>query len=358
MVASYDYKNNPAWEAIWGPGLDQLIEWRDYRGGKDYIPLVDHRNSVVAAWNVQQGRLTNTAYYNPEGRLSIQDSEGLLICREEGSGQVCQNPAAMPFGFGSAWRSQISGLVYMRNRWYSTETGQFISHDPLGYVDSYNLYAYVGFDPINGWDPYGLDTKSFASTTYTGENLERRLQEPGTTTVKTSNYTPPPVPSDPKREGRYVISLEEFLFRYKPLLEELEKAEKRLYEAEEYKNRIIGEKLQLEYDLEVLEHLRSGAVTNTYEPSANVHAEGTLGVFSFGFNMGVAAGTEVQKNTIDDSMRSQILEKRFKLEAKIKPEVEEAERLYNEAKRQYDDAKNKYDEFNLSVTVQVTPKLP
>jgi hypothetical protein len=44
----------------------------------------------------------------------------------------------------------------VRARWYSQKLGQFTSHDPLGYVDTQNLYAFAAFDPINGWDPYGL----------------------------------------------------------------------------------------------------------------------------------------------------------------------------------------------------------
>lgn len=44
----------------------------------------------------------------------------------------------------------------MRNRWYSTELGQFISADPSGFIDSFNPYAFAGFDPINGQDPFGL----------------------------------------------------------------------------------------------------------------------------------------------------------------------------------------------------------
>jgi hypothetical protein len=45
----------------------------------------------------------------------------------------------------------------VRARWYSLKLGQFTSHDPLGYVDTQNLYAFAAFDPINGWDPYGLE---------------------------------------------------------------------------------------------------------------------------------------------------------------------------------------------------------
>ncbi|MBI3183963.1 MAG: hypothetical protein HYZ28_17645 [Myxococcales bacterium] len=48
------------------------------------------------------------------------------------------------------WEALESGL------WYSPELGEFLSQDPLGYHDSFNLYAYTAFDPINGWDPFGL----------------------------------------------------------------------------------------------------------------------------------------------------------------------------------------------------------
>ena|SRR5581483_8901495 len=47
------------------------------------------------------------------------------------------------------------GHDYVRNRWYSPETGTFPSPDPLGYVDSANLYAFAGGDPVNGRDPTG-----------------------------------------------------------------------------------------------------------------------------------------------------------------------------------------------------------
>lgn len=158
IMAGFDVGSNmPVWEATWGPQIDQLLEWRDLGGGTgDYIPLVDQRNSVVAAWNVDQARVTQTGEYNPEGRLLVRNADGQAACQEQGTGRTCSNPGSAPFGFISTWRSPVSGLVYMRNRWYSPELGQFTSLDPLGYADSYNSYAYVGFDVINGWDPWGL----------------------------------------------------------------------------------------------------------------------------------------------------------------------------------------------------------
>lgn len=41
-------------------------------------------------------------------------------------------------------------------RYYDPETGRFISPDPSGYQDGPNLYAYVGNNPLNYTDPWGL----------------------------------------------------------------------------------------------------------------------------------------------------------------------------------------------------------
>jgi RHS repeat-associated protein len=59
---------------------------------------------------------------------------------------------ALPFS------DPATGLVYARARWYSPETGSFLSGDPLAYKDSSNLYAFAGGDPVNGRDPTGLAT--------------------------------------------------------------------------------------------------------------------------------------------------------------------------------------------------------
>lgn len=60
---------------------------------------------------------------------------------------------ALPFS------EPATGLIYARARWYDPSTGSFLTPDPLGYVDSSNLYAFAGGDPINGRDPRGEHTK-------------------------------------------------------------------------------------------------------------------------------------------------------------------------------------------------------
>ncbi|MDR8397220.1 RHS repeat-associated core domain-containing protein [Paraburkholderia sp. USG1] len=48
-------------------------------------------------------------------------------------------------------------MVYYRNRYYSPQTGRFISEDPIGWASGQtNAYAYVGGNPVQFRDPSGL----------------------------------------------------------------------------------------------------------------------------------------------------------------------------------------------------------
>jgi RHS repeat-associated protein len=49
-----------------------------------------------------------------------------------------------------------TGIYYYRARYYYPHIGRFVSEDPAGFHGSQNLYAYVGDDPINFFDPLGL----------------------------------------------------------------------------------------------------------------------------------------------------------------------------------------------------------
>jgi len=58
--------------------------------------------------------------------------------------------------FQGLWTDPVTGIAYARNRWYDARTASWLSEDPLGAVDSPNLYAFVGWRPHVGTDPMGL----------------------------------------------------------------------------------------------------------------------------------------------------------------------------------------------------------
>jgi len=172
MIGAYDGNLSPRWEAIFGEGQDELLAYYDYMNGTDYLPVRDWRNNLVSVFDTGTQNLLGHAEYTPEGRVTTFDNTGSVTCQEEGNhGTVCPMPGGLPFAFNGQWRSSLTGLSYMRNRWYSPRLGQFMSHDPLHYVDSVNLYSFAGFDPINSWDPYGQ---------LSGEHLSETMGKPTT----------------------------------------------------------------------------------------------------------------------------------------------------------------------------------
>jgi len=149
------------WQAVWGPGQDELLEFHDFNAGRTLRVIPDHRNSIAALIDESTGQVHSMARYTPEGLMRVLEPDGSVLCDERASLDTsCTLP--IPFGFNGMWRSEQSGLSYMRNRWYSPQLAQFMSHDPLEYIDSFNLYAFATLDPINFWDPWGLDSQGLA----------------------------------------------------------------------------------------------------------------------------------------------------------------------------------------------------
>ena len=63
--------------------------------------------------------------------------------------------SANHFLYDGQYQDNISGLYYLRARWYDPATGQFTSVDALVALTG-QPYSYAGNNPINGGDPSGM----------------------------------------------------------------------------------------------------------------------------------------------------------------------------------------------------------
>jgi len=62
------------------------------------------------------------------------------------------------FGYTGKMLDEATGLQNNLNRWYDSQTGRWISQDPIGFAGGdANLYRYVGNSPTNATDPSGLE---------------------------------------------------------------------------------------------------------------------------------------------------------------------------------------------------------
>jgi RHS repeat-associated protein len=67
------------------------------------------------------------------------------------------NPDFTPFGFSGGIYEAGTKLVRLGARDYDASAGRWMSRDPLLFdMNQWDVYLYVGSDPINGFDPEGL----------------------------------------------------------------------------------------------------------------------------------------------------------------------------------------------------------
>ncbi len=92
-----------------------------------------------------------------------------------------------PYGYTSRRHDEESGLMYYRARYYDPETSEFVSQDPMEYVDGASVYR--GYFLIRGIDPFGLLSLSSETEATWPENRERTTVGVGEYIVITAEGT-------------------------------------------------------------------------------------------------------------------------------------------------------------------------
>nr|NIT60732.1 hypothetical protein [Fodinibius sp.]NIV15460.1 hypothetical protein [Fodinibius sp.]NIY29314.1 hypothetical protein [Fodinibius sp.] len=139
----------------------------------NYDEKINNTDSDILSANwLSNPRLSEVHfYYHYDGLgsvIAISDSVGRVVEKyqyavygnpqilNQNNKQLTESKYGNPYMFTGRRFDTETRLYYYRARYYSTEIGRFLQVDAVGYEDSMNLYIYVGNNPINLIDPYGL----------------------------------------------------------------------------------------------------------------------------------------------------------------------------------------------------------
>ncbi|MBZ5612178.1 MAG: RHS repeat-associated core domain-containing protein [Acidobacteriia bacterium] len=165
----YDSKNKRVWNATLN-GQGQLTGQRAYFYGVDGTMLGVYTLTLGGSLTASPSYL---AVYFKSKRVAVapngttfsafnQDrlgSQGTYYPYGEDQGTPLPNDQ---FKFATYWRDSATGLDYANQRYFVNNFGRFMTPDPYGgsmsaaNPQSWNRFAYVLGDPVNGRDPRGL----------------------------------------------------------------------------------------------------------------------------------------------------------------------------------------------------------
>jgi len=116
-------------------GPNDVLNQMNVAGGTRATFTADIQGSIVGSLDANSGTLTKSGYQTYGESGSPNTSFGYTAQRID---------------------PETNGLYYYRARMYMPAWGRFMQVDPIGFQSGNNLYRYVGNDPLNLADPFGL----------------------------------------------------------------------------------------------------------------------------------------------------------------------------------------------------------
>ena len=140
MVADVDAGGNVLASYVWGEGIDRLLAVKI--GEATYYPLTDVQGTV---WGYVDSSNDTVARWQYDAWGNVVDESVSVPAL-----------ATLRYRFqGREW-SAATGLVNFRMRWYYSETGRWLSKDPIGLLGGINVYIVCRNNPLSLRDPSGL----------------------------------------------------------------------------------------------------------------------------------------------------------------------------------------------------------
>jgi RHS repeat-associated protein len=157
---------------------DGLRAWKQNATGRTYflydgiLPIVEMNSSGTVTATNSFGASGLVSHYESASTFYSLDSEGNVAQRSDSSGSVLSNhlfsahgtvlsgALSEPFGYKAqfGYYTDIdTGLQLLTHRYYDQNTGRFLTSDPISYNGGINIYSYSTNNPVNYFDPLGLD---------------------------------------------------------------------------------------------------------------------------------------------------------------------------------------------------------
>ncbi len=149
-IAEYDAgaaATSPGQEYVYGQGIDSLLMIAHDNNSERLTVLRNQQWSISGLTKASDGSIAELYSYDVFGNRTILEANGATVRTSSSYNN--------PYGHTSRRHDDESGLIYYRARYYDPDNGEFVTQDPLEYVDGASLYR--GYFGLNGVDPLGKE---------------------------------------------------------------------------------------------------------------------------------------------------------------------------------------------------------